>query len=161
LAAILTLPILGIAQDGARETRAAKKPAPTKEETAARKAGIITARHHAINASHQIAASQGYRQRDTMWTGSLPAEGFVIVPLQLYAGNTYYIVLGSDSPDADAIAASAFDPDRKLIKVAPDRTPGKLVLKVTPKKSGRHYFRIHQNGEKKTPIHCALTYIFK
>jgi hypothetical protein len=159
---IASLSLLASAQEkGEEEPDFAKVPEPpTAESLAARAAGINTAWTKALSAAHQIAASQGYRRRDTRWTAELPGEGFTIVRLQLYAGNDYYIILGTDSV-SDNIAAAAFDPDRMLIKTGPDRGQGKLVLHITPKKSGVHYLRLHQKSPSKKPTHCALTYIYR
>jgi hypothetical protein len=144
-----------------REPEFAKVPEPPSAEArAAREAGIGIAWKNALGCAHQIAASQGYRRRDTRWAAALPDEGFTIIPLQLYAGNDYYVAIGTDT-DSNAIAATAFDPERMLIKTAPDRGSGKLVLHITPERSGPHYLRLHLKEKPARATHCALTYIYK
>ncbi len=164
LVTTVALAIFAIAQEKAPENADRdfeKVPeAPSPEQIAAREAGILTASTNALSVAHQIAASQGYRRRDAVWTGQLPAEGFTIIPLQLYAGNDYYVVLGSDTADG-TVSAAAFDPERMLIKTAPDSAPGKMVFHITPKISGPHYFRIHHGKAEHKPTHCAMTYIYR
>ncbi len=162
IAAVATLGLLAPAQEKRdREPEFAKVPVElSPEAVAARRNGIRAAWVQAINAAHQIAASQGYRRRDAYWGEAIPSEGFVIVPLQLYAGNDYYLVLGSDGP-IDNVSASAFDPERRLIKSAPDRGDGKLILHIKPERSGKHYLRLHQKDASERPLHCALTYVYR
>ena len=133
---------------------------PTAAENTAREASTATAWHNALNAAHQIAASRGYRQRNSHTTGSIPGEGFTIIPLQLYAGNDYYICLGTDAP-IEEISAAAFDPDQRLVKSAPSRANGKLVLRIRPKKTGPHYLRLHHTDPREAKSYYALTYIYK
>ena len=154
------LTLLAPAQEEGEPDFSKVPAAPTAEAIAAGEAGIRTAWKNSLTAAHQIAASQGYRRRDTRWVQALPDKGFTIVPLQLYAGNDYYITLGIDE-GGENVAATAFDPERMLIRSAPDYADGKLVLRITPKKSGPHYVRLHQKAAPKKPIHCALTYIYK
>ena len=160
VATCLALP--GAAQEEEEaEPDYAKVPEPPSAETiAARKAGIQTAWKSALDTAHQIAASQGYRWRATRWATELPGEGFKIIPLQLFAGNDYYIVLGTDA-SAENISAAMFDPDRTLVKTAPDRKGDRLVLHVTPKSSGRHYLRLHHKKPPQKPVHCAVTYVYR
>ncbi|MFT4549566.1 MAG: hypothetical protein ACI8XO_001844 [Verrucomicrobiales bacterium] len=162
--ATATLVLLATAQEGNQtppDPDFSKVPEkPSAESLAAREAGIRTAWTNALNVAHQIAASQGYRSRDSRWTGELATEGFTIIPLQLYAGNDYFIVLGSDCEE-DTISAAAFDPEQRLIKTPPDSAPGKLVFHLTPKKSGAHYLRLQQKAKRAQPTRCALTYVYR
>ena len=137
----------------------APKP-PSAEALAAQERALRIAWEEARRTAHQIAASHAYRQRDAHWGAELPKEGFKIIPLQLYAGNDYFLIIGSDSATQN-ISASAFGPDRRLIKSAPDRSGGKLVLRIRPEKSGKHYLRLHQSKPSQTPVHCALTYVYR
>lgn len=122
--------------------------------------GQQAAWQNALNLAYQIAASQGFRQRATRWEDILPDEGFRIIPLTLLAGNQYFVILGSDAP-AGSISVAAFDPDRMLIPAPPDEGDGRIVLKLTPQKSGEHYLRIHKRDDAAPPIHCALTYVYR
>ena len=151
--------LAGAQEKAEPESSKAPKP-PTAEDLAARQIGIRTSWKNALNVAHQIAASQGYRRRDTHWKAALPSEGFTVVPLQLYAGNEYYIILGTDG-DTNQISASAFDPERMLVKTAPDRGEGKLLLRLKPERSGTHYLRIHHKEKPTKPVHAALTYLYK
>ena len=162
IAAVTTLSLLAPAQEkSGAEPEFAKVPAkPSPQAIAARNNGIRVAWEQAINAAHQLAASQGYRRRDAHWGDALRSEGFTIVPLQLFAGNDYYLVLGTDS-GVKNVSVSAFDPGRRLIKSAPDRGENELVLRIRPEKSGKHYLRLHQTKPSEKPIHCALTYIYR
>lgn len=161
LAAAACLTILASAQEKDADPDFAKVPEPLSAGAiTARKAGIQTAWVHALNAAHQIAASQGYRQRDTHWAAALPDKGFTIIPLQLFAGNDYYIVIGTDT-SAEAIGASAFGPDRRLVKTAPERGGSQLVLHIAPEVSGRHYLRLRHRQAQENPVHCAVTYIYR
>jgi len=161
LALAASLSLLATAQDRAEPRAADAAPAQlSPEAAAAREAGIADAWKNALSVAHQISASQGYRRRDTYWAGRLPDEGFTIIPLQLYADNDYYIAIGTDA-DSQAISAAAFTPERRLIKTAPDRGEGKLVIHITPEHSGPHYLRLHLKAKPARPVHCAVTYVYK
>jgi hypothetical protein len=156
----LALPVAAQEEEGAEPDYAKAPEPPSAEAIAARKVGIETAWDHALDTAHQIAASQGYRWRATGWAARLPDEGFSIIPLQLFAGNDYYIVLGTDA-SAEDISAALFDPDRTLVKAAPDRGGERLVLHVSPKTTGRHYLRLHHKKPPPKPVHCAVTYLYR
>ena len=159
--AIACLSLLAAAQEKTDEPDYAKAPAPlSSEAVAAREAGLKTALNHALNAAQQLSASQGFRQRDARWVAPLADEGFTIVPLQFFASNEYYLIVGTDA-DSDEIAAAAFDPDRLLVKTSPARGNGKLIFHITPKKSGRHYLRLHRKNPTAKPSHCAVTYVYR
>ena len=113
IALAASLSVLAPAQDKEEAESADAPKEATAEEISVRESGIGTAWKNALGSAHQIAASQGYRRRDTRWSAALPDDGFTIIPLQLYAGNDYYIAIGTDS-DSDTIAVAAFDPDRML-----------------------------------------------
>ena len=162
IALVASLSVLAPAQDKDEAEPANAPKEPTAEEISARESGIATAWKNALGSAHQIAASQGYRRRDTRWSAALPDDGFTIIPLQLYAGNDYYVAIGTDS-DSDTIAVAAFDPDKMLIKTTPDRGKGKgkLILHLSPQHSGPHYVRLRLNEKPLKPVHCALTYVYK
>lgn len=160
VALALSCSLLATAQD---QGEVKKKDAPAvlaPEAAAKREAGIATAKKNALEVAHQIGASRSYRQRDSYWTGALPEGGFVIIPLQLYADNDYYVTVGTDA-DSQSISIAAFTPERMLIKTAPDRGEGKLVLHIKPEQSGPHYLRLHVNEKIARPAHCAVTYVYR
>ncbi|MGI9241828.1 MAG: hypothetical protein ACR2RV_13580 [Verrucomicrobiales bacterium] len=160
VALALSCSLLATAQDQGEPKTTEATPPLTPEATANREAGIATAKKNALEVAHQIGASRSYRQRDSYWTGALPGEGFVIIPLQLYADNDYYITVGTDT-DSQSVSIAAFTPDRMLIKTAPNRGEGKLILHIKPEQSGPHYLRLHLNEKTARPAHCAVTYVYR
>ncbi len=146
----------------------ARSQAPPKPE-AAKKAEVkeveVTdemrhrARARTLDLAHAIATAGNYKRRNNYWEGAIRGDDIIILPLQFFAGNDYYIALGTDGP-TDAIAVTAFDTAGKVMPLVPDERDGRLMLNVKPKKSGAHFLRLRLR-KGSTFAYGVLTYLYR
>jgi len=133
----------------------AQDPVPATKEADGAKAV-----RQARTLAHELAAAGSYGQRAALWECRLEGDTVAVVPVQLYAGNTYQLAVGFDAPSA-VVGLSVFDARGKLVPGVVQRGEGRMVFEVKPAKSGVFSVRLRLADEKVRSAVAALTYVYK
>jgi hypothetical protein len=150
---------VALAQSPAVEPKpAAPKPAEAVQPPP--KAQPKLARDRARGLAHELAAAGSYSQRAALWEAELAGADPAVIPVQLYAGNEYQIIVGFDVLDG-RLGLAVFDARGRVIASEVHRGKGKMVMKIKPEASGVHRIRIRALDSEAPPVAAALTYIYK
>ena len=133
----------------------AQDPAPV-----VKKADGAKAVRQARSLAHELAAAGSYGQRAALWECQLDGDAVAVVPVQLYAGNTYQLAVGFDEPSA-VIGLSVFDSRGKLVPGGVQRGQGRMVFQVKPTRSGVFSVRLRLADDAVSNAAAALTYVYK
>ena len=125
-----------------------------------KKADAAKAVRLARSLAHELAAAGGYGQRAALWECQLERDAVAVVPVQLYAGNTYQLAVGFDEPSA-VVGLAVFDSRGMLVPGGVQRGQGKLVFQVKPTRSGVFNVRLRLADDAATNAAAALTYVYK
>ncbi len=141
-------------------TLCAQEPAPVEvSPKEAREAARFIARSRLLDTAHALAVAEDGTRRSGPWEGWLGSEGETVIPLQLFRGHTYHIVLGTSSAEG-GLRADLFDGLGSHAEVETTAGGGRIILTYTPASSGTYYLRLrlapgHDGGA------VALTYIYR
>ena len=103
-------------------------------------------------------SNEGFKIRDGHWAGPLkPKEKAQLMTVNLYAGNQYYFVLGTEK-DAHIVLA-VYDETGKKVSTDTWSDGNKFATSVAPAASGPHYISVRlADGE---PATFCLLYTYK
>jgi hypothetical protein len=131
-------------------------PVPPEEE---REAARFRARSGVLDAAHALAVAENGTRRSGPWEGWLGAEGETVIPLQLFRGHSYHLILGTSSEDG-GILAVLFDGLGKRCEVDTTAGGGRIILTVAPASSGTYFLRLRSApGDPGAAV--ALTYVYR
>jgi hypothetical protein len=103
---------------------------------------------------------QGFSMREDAWGGDLGVKDQKAVTAQLFKGNEYWFLTGTDTRNA-VVTVSVYDSDGKLVQTD-DWQRGRFSgARVVPTRSGTYYaiVTVHKSPEERT--HWALVYGYK
>lgn len=151
IAAVVSVPVLW-AQDTAPES-------PPED----RDAGRFLARSRLLDTAHALAVAEGGTRRSGSWEGWLGSTGETVIPLQLFRGHSYHVVIGTDAAEGvegSALRVDFFDGSGKTVNAETRSGNGRIILAYTPSSSGTYYLRLRASpGSAGGAI--ALTYVYR
>lgn len=103
---------------------------------------------------------QGFSIREDAWGGDLGVKDQKAVTAQLFKGNEYWFLTGTDVRNA-VITVSVYDSDGKLVQTDAWQRGRFSGARVVPKRSGTYYaiVTVHKSPEERT--HWAMVYGYK
>lgn len=128
------------------------KPAPSPASPAA-----PSLRAHLLEFTGAL-ANDGFRLRDSVWSGRLEPGRARRLAVNLFAGNQYWFCAAVDAPGVPP-AVTLYDPQGEPVEVQSHRDAGLSAAGVTAESTGRYVLEI------KTPrgpaAEFCLLYLFK
>ena len=101
-------------------------------------------------------AGDQYDRRHAVWSAQMGGGEIREIPVQLYAGNEYGFVLGTDAPSA-VCRLEVYDARGGLVPVSVQRGEGTVVVAFRATCVGLHRVRV----VAMEPVAVALTYVYK
>lgn len=103
---------------------------------------------------------QGFSMREDAWGGDLGVKDQKAVTAQLFKGNEYWFLTGTDTRNA-VVTVSVYDSNGKLVQTDAWQRGRFSGAKVIPARSGTYYaiVTVHKSPEDRT--HWALVYGYK
>ncbi len=103
---------------------------------------------------------QGFSMREDAWGGDLGVKDQKAVTAQLFKGNEYWFLTGTDTRNA-VVTVSVYDSDGKLVQTDAWQRGRFSGARVVPSRSGTYYaiVTVHKSPEERT--HWALVYGYK
>ncbi len=103
---------------------------------------------------------QGFSIREDAWGGDLGVKDQKAVTAQLFKGNEYWFLTGTDSRNA-VVTVSVYDSNGKLVQTDAWQRGRFSGAKVVPDRSGTYYaiVTVHKSPDERT--HWALVYGYK
>lgn len=124
----------------------------------------------ALSFAHEAAipyVKQGYTIREDAWGGDLGVKDQQAVTAQLFKGNDYWFLLGSDTKGA-VVTVHVYDSNGKLAESEAFQRPGKsgsdayfAGARVTPRKTGTYYAIVTVEKSPAERTNWALVYGYK
>ena len=118
------------------------------------------ARARVLDVAHALAVAEGGTRRSGLWEGWLGPEGVSVIPLQLFRGHAYHLVIANGS-SSGVPRVDLFDGLGKPVRDVESRgAEGRMILSLAPPSSGTYYLRLRsETGQAGTAI--ALTYVYR
>jgi len=136
----------------------AQESAPDREVRAQAR---LRARALALDTAHALAVAEDGTRRALPWEGWVGPGGEEVVPLQLFRGNAYHLVLGASGGEGESegLLAELFDGLGRPVPVERAAGRGRMILSLAPSASGTYFLRVRAPSGK---AGCAvsLTYVF-
>jgi hypothetical protein len=103
---------------------------------------------------------QGFAIREDAWGGDLGVKDQKAVTAQLFKGNEYWFLTGTDTRNA-VVTVSVYDSDGKLVQADAWQRGRFSGARVVPTRSGTYYaiVTVHKSPEERT--HWAMVYGYK
>lgn len=103
---------------------------------------------------------QGFSMREDAWGGDLGVKDQKAVTAQLFKGNEYWFLTGTDTRNA-VVTVSVYDSNGKLVQTDAWQRGRFSGAKVVPARSGTYYaiVTVHKSPEERT--RWALVYGYK
>ncbi|MEX1118948.1 MAG: hypothetical protein WEB60_09160 [Terrimicrobiaceae bacterium] len=103
---------------------------------------------------------QGFSIREDAWGGDLGVKDQKAVTAQLFKGNEYWFLTGTDTRNA-VVTVSVYDSNGKLVQTDAWQRGRFSGARVVPARSGTYYaiVTVHKSPEERT--HWALVYGYK
>ncbi len=103
---------------------------------------------------------QGFSMREDAWGGDLGVKDQKAVTAQLFKGNEYWFLTGTDTRNA-MVTVSIYDSNGKLVQTDAWQRGRFSGAKVIPDRSGTYYaiVTVHKSPQERT--HWALVYGYK
>jgi len=103
---------------------------------------------------------QGFSMREDAWGGDLGVKDQKAVTAQLFKGNEYWFLTGTDARNA-VVTVSVYDSNGKLVQTDAWQRGRFSGAKVVPARSGTYYaiVTVHKSPEERT--RWALVYGYK
>lgn len=117
----------------------------------------------ALSAAHEAAdpyVKQGYTVREDAWGGDLGVKDQKAVTAQLFKGNEYWFVLGTDTRGA-LITVHVYDSAGKLADSEFWQKGRFCGVKVVPEKTGAYYAIVTVEKSPQERSNWALVYGYK
>ena len=115
---------------------------------------------HARSTAHEVGAAGAYNQRAAIWEREVKPGEVALLPVQLYAGNEYQIIVGFDAPSAK-LGLAVFDARGRLVPAGVHRGQGRMVLAIKPERSEVYQVRLRLTEADAVAAAAALTYVYK
>lgn len=135
--------------DGARAQEAQPSPMPPSPE--------VSLRARLLDFGG-VLANEGFRFRDSTWSGRLEAGKPRRLAVNLFAGNQYWFCLAANAADTRP-AIALFDPQGEQVTILGHDEDGLAAVGVTALTTGRYVVEIRSPRGPSTEF--CLVYLFK
>jgi hypothetical protein len=102
--------------------------------------------------------NDGFKLRDSDFTGTLKPGEAAVVQVNLYAGNQYWFSVATADP-ATMVSINLYDETGKLLKADPFTNLNRAASGFSPDSSGPYYVRVVNIGT--SPATFCLIYSYK
>lgn len=113
-------------------TTAAFAAQESDTEVAARKAALDLA---------GAFSNEGFKMRDGHWSGMIKPHDYVLIAVNLYAGNQYWFSVGATDA-AKKLAINVYDEAGKLVQTEQYNEGEKAAAGFSPTSSGQYYVMV-------------------
>lgn len=103
-------------------------------------------------------ASDGFKLRDSHWTGTLQPGAAQVVQVNLFEGNRYWFTAAS-TPNAGAISIHVFDESGHAVSAEIQQDGSRAAAGFSPAVSGPHFVKLEQSGNHVSTF--CLVYSYK